>query len=270
MKFLNRSFVLVFWMLLSSPVRGADFAPDLRVALNGRSYPIGAQVVASGSLGVPIWGKTDTWKYGYARLSLNAATSVVVNRVGLEAQLFPISILGFAAGFDSGVRSFVPRFLDCGVYECEGRVDRIYLRAQFIAAAKGLILLFNARSEVLHSYKSGRPFFDEMTLLRGRNYGESILTLNPVLLYRINPAWSAGGVWFYSRALDSGGTAHLAGPVVSFSELSGFSVTAGVGMNQSVLVHPAVALFFSAQWNLEPSLQVNDLLLRKRVYSSLF
>jgi hypothetical protein len=261
---------LVFWIIFVDTAVAADLVPDLRVAINGRSYPIGVQAVGSASVGVPIWGRTDTWRYGYARISLNAATSVVVNRVGLEAQFFPISILGIAAGFDSGVRNFVPRFLDCSAYECEGRVDRTYLRAQFLAAAKGVILLLNARSEVLHSYRSGRPFFDEMTLLRGRNHGESILSLNPVLLYRFDPVWSAGGVWFYSRALDSGGAAHLAGPVISYSEQTGFNLTAGIGVNQSVLVHPAMAFFFSAQWNLEPSLQVNDLPLRTRTYSSLF
>ena len=254
--------------------RGAAFAadpvPDLKAGLLGRSYPVGAQVTGAAGIGVPLWGDTTRWKYGYARLALNGATSVVVNRIGVEAQVFPVSILGFSAGYDLGVRHFRPRFIDCAVLECEGRVDRAFVRSQLFFALAGVMLNLNVRYEGLHSYGSGRPFFDELTLLRGRNSGEALLQYNPVLLYSLNDAWRVGGISFYTRALDSGGYSHLYGPLAVWSGPDRLSVAGGIGMNESVVVHPAVTVFFTVQMMIEPSLGVADLRLRKRSYSSLF
>ncbi|NDG86004.1 MAG: hypothetical protein EBX52_13325 [Proteobacteria bacterium] len=184
--------VFIAFFVFCGAAGAADPVPDLKVGLLGRTYPIGPQVAGSAGVGVPLWGDTGHWKYGYARLALNGATSVVVNRIGVEAQLFPVSILGFSAGFDMGLRNFRPRFVDCAVLECEGRVDRAYVKSQLFFGLKGVILNFNVRYEGLHSYKSGRPFFDEFTLLRGRNSGEALLHYDPVLLYRLNDCWMVG------------------------------------------------------------------------------
>jgi hypothetical protein len=247
-----------------------DLVPDLKVALNGRSYPIGAQVVSSAGLGVSLWGDTRSWKYGFARVALNGATSVVVNRIGAEFQLFPVSILGVSAGFDSGTRNFGPRFVNCGQYECTGRVDRLYLKGQLFAGYKKIILNFNVRSETLHSYETSKPFYDELTLLHGHSNGERLLMLNPLVLYQINSEVSVGAISFYTRALDSGGFSHLYGPIAAFSDAHQWSFAGGMGLNESPLAHSAITAFFTIQITLEPSLQVTDLSFRRVSYSSLF
>jgi hypothetical protein len=237
--------------------------PDLRFGLNGRSYPVGAQLVGSAGVAVPIWGSLDAWKYGYTRVALNGGTSAVVNRIGAEVQFFPISILGVSAGFDSGVRNFVPKFLDCGVYECTGRVDRNYLRFILFGAVKDFSFNLNFRTEVIRSYGSGKPFFDEMTLVRGRSSGETITTFSPILLYRLSEEWSVGGASLYSTAVDSGGFSHLYGPIVSWTDSKQWSVAGGIGLNESVIVRSGISLFFTAQFVIEPSLQISDLRMRK-------
>jgi hypothetical protein len=262
--------IFAAFLLSSELAWGGDWVPDLKWGLIGRSYPVGAQFIGSAGVSVPIWGDTQKWKYGFARIALNGATSAVVNRVGAEIQLFPVSILGVSAGFDSGVRSFRPRFVDCQNLECEGRVDRAYLRGQMFFGMKNVFLNFNVRYEGIHSYESGRPFFDEMNLIWGRNYGETILQYNPLVLYRLNSVWMVGGISLYTRALDSGGSSHLYGPVVVWSEPENWSIAGGLGFNQSSLVQRGVSLFFSAQMTIEPSLQIGDLSRRKRNYSSLF
>ena len=259
---------LIFTMVGSA--FGAEIAWDAKASLNARSYPIGIQAVGSLGLGAPLWGRTDTWKYGFARVGLNAATSAVVNRVGIEAQLHPVSILGFSAGYDTGERSFSPRFLDCAAVECLGRVDRAYLKVQAIGAAGPVVFAFQARSEVLHSYESARPFYDELTLTIGRPSGERVLTLNPILLYRLDDRWSAGGISFYSRALDTGGASHLYGPIASYSRDDRWTFAGGFGINSSPVVHQAMALFFTLQRTFEPSLQIQDLRIRKRVFQGFF
>jgi len=249
---------------------GAELAWDAKGSLNGRSYPIGIQAVVSLGLGAPVWGRTDTWKYGFVRLGVNAATSAVVNRIGIEAQIHPVSILGFSAGYDTGERSFSPRFLDCANFECLGRVDRAYVKAQAIGAAGPVIFGIQARSEVLRSYESSRPFYDELTLTIGRPSGERVLTLNPILLYRLDDRWSAGGISFYSHALDTGGRSHLFGPIASYSRDDHWTLAGGFGLNSSPVVPSALALFFTLQRTFEPSLQITDLRIRKKIFHGFF
>src|SRR5690606_39253684 len=111
------------------PVFGeSQLSHDIRLGLNARTYPIGAQITGALGVAYPLWGATSTWKYGYVRAGLNIGTSVVVNRIGGEIQFFPVSIAGITAGYDTGVRNFIPRWLDCNTFECTGRVDRKYLR----------------------------------------------------------------------------------------------------------------------------------------------
>lgn len=236
---------------------------DYRVGLNGRTYPIGAQIVGTFGLGKSIWGDTKTWKYGYIRGGANLMTSAVVNRAGIELQLFPISILGFTVGYDTGVRNFIPRWLDCDLYECTGRVDRKHARLNLVAAYSGFSLLFFARYEELRGFNSSNKLvFDETTLLLGNRSGENIFTMSPALLYKVGENTHVGMVSLYSRALDTGGYSHLYGPVVSHNTSPKFNTLIGLGLNSSPVVHSGFCGFFMFQYNMKPSLSVVDMNLR--------
>lgn len=240
----------------------ADTLWDLKLGLNGRTYPIGAQVIATGGYNFRLWGDTTTWKYGYARLALNAATSAVVNRIGGEVQFFPISILGISAGYDWGVRNITMKFLNCQMFECNGRIDRKYLKANAVAAYKGVIVSFMARYENLRAPVAHKPFFDEVTLLVGRASGEDTITLNPALLYTLNDRWKVGATSLYSRAIDTGGGyTHMYGPIVNWG-LDRWNVIAGAGLNRSPVVHSGYAAFFTMSYALSPSLAIQELQMR--------
>ncbi len=261
---------LVLMMLGGSTAQAAETLTDLRLGFNARTYPIGAQIVAFPGIGVPLWGDTTTWKYGYARLGVNLATSLVVNRAGIEFQVNPISILGLSVGYDSGVRNITPKFLDCGLYECNHRIDRKYAKFTLVGASHGVILSVLGKYEELRAYGSQKPFFDEMTLLVGRSAGENIITWNPALLYIINDRWKVGATSLYSHALDTGDFSHLYGPIGNYTVNSKFNILGGMGLNRSPVVHSGWAGFFLLQYTLAPSLSVIDLPLRQKPYSSLF
>lgn len=261
---------LLMVFLQMSFVQAQDVVPDLKLGFNARTYPIGAQIVANTGAGIPLWGDTSTWKYGYARLGVNLATSLVVNRAGLEFQLNPVSILGLSLGYDTGVRNITPKYLNCSQYECNHRIDRKYAKLLFLAASHGVILSVMGRYEELRAYGSQKPFFDEMTLLVGRSSGENIMTWNPALLYVLNEDWKAGVTSLYSHAIDTGKDSHLYGPVASYSASPVFNVLGGIGLNRSPVVPSGWAAFFVLQYTLAPSLSVVDLPLRKKAYSSLF
>ena len=255
---------IVFYLFLAENSSFAEtgFYPDLKLNLNGRTYPIGPQFVGALGLGYPLWGDTQTWKYGYVRGGLSLATSAVVNRVGVEFQVFPISIAGVTFGYDSGIRNFVPKWLDCNIFECTGRVDRKYVRFSLVGAYSGFSMLLTGRYEEIRGFNSAKPLFDEVTLLFGRQSGEHIFTFNPVVLYKVADHTSVGFASLYNHALDSGTHSHLYGPEPQWNYLL------GLGLNSSSLVHSAICGFFLLQYNIKPSLGVVDLALRNSMRSS--
>ncbi len=241
----------------------SDFQSDLKLSLNGRTYPIGTQIVGALGVSYPVWGNTQSWKYGYLRGGLNLMTSGVVNRAGLEFQFFPISIFGVTLGYDTGVRNYVPKWVDCNLYECTGRSDRKQIRLNFVAAHSGVSFLMVARYEELRGYSnSSKPVFDETTILFGKKSGENILTWSPALLYDVSEHTKVGLISLYSRALDTGGYSHLYGPIVNLNPEPKFNALFGVGLNSSPIAHSAICGFFTLQYNIKPSMSVMDLGLR--------
>lgn len=270
--FMKLGRILLFLVLIMNQTfsSAADLVSDLKLGFNARTYPIGAQVVASPGLATALWGDTQTWKYGYARLGLNLATSLVVNRAGIEFQLSPISILNLSLGYDTGVRNITPKYLDCGTYECNHRIDRKYAKLLMLGASHGIILSVMGRFEELRAYGSFKPFFDEMTLLVGNSSGEDIMTWNEALLGVIDENWKVGVTSLYSHAITSGDYSHLYGPITNYTLSARMNVIGGLGLNRSPVVHSGFAAFFVLQYTLKPSLSVVDLPLRKNAYSSLF
>ncbi|MBC7397075.1 MAG: hypothetical protein H7333_06495 [Bdellovibrionales bacterium] len=268
--FINIVCLTLFSFWFTPIVQATEPLADLKTSFSARTYPIGAQFAASPGIALPIWGDTSTWKYGYARLGLNLASSLVVNRAGVEIQVNPISILGLSAGYDTGVRNITPKYLDCSLYECNHRLDRKYLKMLLLGASHGVILSVMGRYEELRAYGSRKPFFDEMTLLVGSSTGENVLTWNPALLYVLNENWKLGATSLYSHALDTGDYSHLYGPVGSYTVSPQFNILGGGGLNRSPVVHSGWAAFFVLQYTVEPSLSIVDLPLRKKSYLGIF
>ena len=235
---------------------------DSKLGFNFRSYPLGAQATATLGYDFLLWDRSTSpktvWHYGYLRGALNFATSAVVNRVGFELQAFPISIFGISVGYDWGLRNYTPKWLDCQTYECNGRIDRKFIKGNLFGAYHSLVFAGTVRYEELRAYHTSKQFFDETTLLVGRNAGEHLLTLNPVLVYAIDDVWKAGAMSLYSRAMDTGDFSHLYGPLVTWTHDSILTVAGGVGLNRSPVVQSGWAAFLVVSYNLQPSLAISE------------
>jgi len=240
--------------------------PDFKLGLNGRTYPIGAQIAVLPGVSQLLWGDSNDWKYGYVRLGLNLYTSAIVNRAGLEFQFFPISILGVSAGYDSGVRNFVPKWLNCGEYACTGRVDRKYVRLNLFGAVKKVSFSISAKFEELKGFQSvDKPLFDEMSLLAVKMSGENTLTYSPAVLYRLDDQTQVGFASLYSRSLTTPGFSHLYGPVVNWNPEPKLNALIGFGLNSGPVAHSALCGFFQLTYNVQPSIAVTDLAYRKSI-----
>jgi hypothetical protein len=243
---------------------------DAKVGFSARTYPIGAQLGGTAGLDLLLWGDSSSWKYGYARLGLNVATSTVINRGGFELQVNPISILSLSGGYDWGYRAYTPHYVDCVLYECRGRMDRRFVKAVLVGAYDRVVFSFLARYEELRDPDTTKPFFDEVTLLSGRSSGEPVLTFNPALLYTVNEKWKVGATSLLSRVVGTDQFAHLFGPVASYQAEQTLNFLGGMGLNRSPLVQSGWAAFLVVQYTLKPSMGIVDLPLRSETYSSLF
>lgn len=246
---------------------GSDLAWDARAGFNGRTYPIGAQVVGTLGVAYPIWGKWReplpngkvNWQHGYVRLVANGATSVVVNRMGFEFQFFPVSILGFSVGQDWGVRNFVPKVVNCEGITCDGFVTRRYLRWISVGAVGKFVWNIAGRYEELRAPEASQPrFWDEMTLVTGASSGERVLTWLPVVLYQLNDRWQAGGAALYSHAIDTGGDSLMYGPVVGYRTGPDFTAIVGLGPIHSPQAKAGFTGFFTLQWMLKGGISIMD------------
>ena len=269
--FLNKVCFVLFLAVFLPDLASAEVATtDAKLGFYSRTYPLGAQITGTGGISALLWGDSKSWKYGYARLGINLATSAVVNRAGFEAQINPISIVSLSAGYDWGMRGYVPKYIDCGIYQCSGRADRRFVKAQGVGAYQGVVLSFLARYEEIRAPNATKPFFDEVTLLTGSAAGAPVLTLNPALLVTVDEVWKVGGTSLYSRVVGTDQFTHLYGPVASFQAEPNLSFIGGAGLNRSPVVHNGWAAFFVVQYTLKPSLNIADLPLRTESYSSLF
>ncbi len=246
----------------------AFFTFDQKVSLVGRSYPIGIQAWYTGGLDFLSWGDPHTWKYGYFRAALNAASSGVVDRIGFEFQYFPLSIIGLSAGYDWGGRWYQPHFIDCSVYDCQGRLDSAYLKLQFAAAAHSLIVSGFIKYEELKHIGGLPQFYDESTLLPGQSRGEDVLTTNPTLLYSLSDRLNLGMTLLYSHGITSQSFSSLWGPVAQYHfgkdapGVANSQVVFGLGEDQSTLVSPGFTLFAVWTMVIDPSLSIVDLKMR--------
>ena len=253
------------------PSEAASWIRDQKLAAMGRSYPIGAQAAYTLGYSTRIWGVgeseiersgKDSWKYGYVRAAFNGTSSVVINRAGLEFQFFPISIFGISAGYDVGLRWFSPPWADCVAFDCRGRVDRPYVRAQFVAAVSKVAFSMQARLDRLRSFGGNPFFFDEMTLITGNRRGETILTLNPTLLFQLDDRWRVGGISLYTKSDQTQEYSHLYGPIAHVTFTPRQQLVAGFGSIGSSRVQPALGVFGFWSWTIEPSQAITDLKLR--------
>ncbi len=219
-----------------APAEPFELKPDAQVSLQGRSYPFGLIFGGTAGYSQKLYSGTPEkkWRYGYVRAAVNAASIGVVNRIGGELQVYPISIFGFSVGQDITFRNFKPQWIDCATLQCTGRMHRLYLRGLTAIGAKGVTFLLQWRYERIRSFGAREKYFDELTILSGRAAGETELTLMPIVQYKINDQFSAGAMALHTRAINTKNTSLMMGPLMNV-RFTDWTLAVGAGTNQSSL-----------------------------------
>lgn len=144
---------------------------DLNAGLQGRTLPaLGGELYADAGYNFVFWGKKEQPKdilYGLIRPSFGVSSSGVINAIKAELEVFPISILGFAAGRQILHSNYEFPFLDCEAVTCRGEYIRNYVESKMVLGHKGWIALGNFKVDTLHSPSGTVPMADWRNVIIG-------------------------------------------------------------------------------------------------------
>lgn len=179
-------FFLLFLTTLTTWATPSKF--DLHAGIQGRTLPgLGAELYAESGYNFVFWGKKEKPKdilYGLIRPSFAVSTSGVINSVKAELEVFPISILGFAAGRQILHSNFEFPFLDCQEVQCRGEYIRNYVESKMVLGHKGWIALGNFKVDTLHSPSGTVPMADWRNVIVGEP-GEEVQIEKKLLVAKI-------------------------------------------------------------------------------------
>lgn len=205
--------------------------------------------------------------YGYLRPKLNWDTSVFVNTLNAEVQVFPVSIFGFSFGTSDTRRD--PKKLrefECDIYECKGNVKRNYIKASAAIGFAGVkIAYFYQRDFMNFDQNTDRPGVVDMNNSLLINTGHSQVDKQQVfagygftdkldvgLLYMQNTAKTSPSADVLSKSQSVGQF------VAGMYKMDQFKWTAGLGTYESDYMRRQFSALVKVSWLLDPTLSLMD------------
>lgn len=186
------SLVSIFYFIGIFAVHAGEVDYDTQIIT--RSYP--AAFVARNRLGYgqKFW-ESDKNKvlYGYVRAGVKLDTSAVVNTVGAELEVFPISFFGAFVGASTTDRGIELKQFDCEILTCKDRVNRTHVGLK-LALKFGPVFFTGMAERVgqkLADY-TGRDFADEQTSLIAGANGDTMERLQLVAGIETDEKWRFG------------------------------------------------------------------------------
>ena len=182
-----KTILLTFLLFLPTIILGkVEYNSSIEVL--SRSFPFGAFSKFSYEGIFPIWGNREhskDIKYGFAGAKGEIRSSALVNYISGNLFIYPIPILGFYLGQETGLKNIkkIDTF-DCNLNNCRGKMNRSFAGIKLALAYKDFFLLSDNRWSEISTDNSEKYFVDEMTSLLGSPEGDqSFISLN---LFGIN------------------------------------------------------------------------------------
>lgn len=259
----------ILWALLlgfgfSQTVSAAASLWDASLQASGRSYVLGAIPTLQGGYNRLLWGNgpeiredgSRAYMYGYWRVSGQVQSAIATNRIFVELELYPVSLLGFAVGSGFSSRTLnLDSVHDCVIFMCNGWLWRDYARTQFVVGAKGVFLIGWARYESFRAQEDMRAFREEGSGLIGQSRNDEMATWTAILGYTLSKDWNVGYAYSEQRFVHSRNENQTW--LVLLNHLRGrgrYSIGAGEFMSSHH--RPGWTVSLNAFWILSPSLQL--------------
>ena len=227
---------LYLLLCILNPVSGICEGLDYWAGAGARLLPQGGGLVAGAGYGVNLWGDSTSgsYNYGYLRPSVRGYTSLLVTQAQVELSVFPLALAGFTFGYLQSWRNTDFKTLDCAQISCRSRLGTSYLRIDVALGYEKYFLLLGGKMTWLNPVVMDRPFADENTMLIGNQGGDSSLTSEATLGYKIDDRYSVGFYFSGDQMRDHGGSSNHESLFVR-REIDSWSLLLGAGTYESVL-----------------------------------
>ena len=208
----------IFLVLIFSICRAAFADWDNQVSFGARTAPFGGTLSGTLGYGINLWGEDPTpnlpengppignvpnWKFGYIRPSLNIQTIGYTSRSQLELDLFPISIVGLTIGQAFHYRFSRASQFDCTTVNCDGYLNRFYVRAQAIAGVADAALMVWAQYNWV-STPNPLPMLEETSALLGVQNYDQLASVTAMAMYKIQDQFLIGVLASQQKFINSG------------------------------------------------------------------
>lgn len=188
-------------LILSLLVNYSAFGQvDYDIKAITRSYPLALSFVGTMGYGHKLWGSDSGPLYGYVRPSVTVQTSGVINGIGAQIDLFPVSFLGFYAGAKKIFRNTDDLgSYDCAVVVCDGTVNRNYFGAKLGLAGAGFFMFVDGKIEDVEMDNRTGIFAEETSTLLAQNGGDTLTQVTGILGYELTSTLSLGTLIQHSQ-----------------------------------------------------------------------
>jgi len=219
---------------------------DANFDFSARTYPFGAAIGVEGGYGVPIWGDTAEYKYGYTRVGGRLQSSGVVNTLTGQVEVFPISFWGLQLKSGWGHRQLDDiSTLDCTRLECSGSLSRTSLGSPLFWAAGPFFGRVRLEYTWVASSENTYPLLaDESTNLRLRGSGDEIRRWDVLAGLKIREDLKAMLFYETNKAQKTESRNETYGAIVRHSWDS-HTVYFGTGIYESTTTSPHLQFFGS-------------------------
>jgi hypothetical protein len=234
----------IFLFLLTLAAQAGDW--DLAAGAGGRTKPEGGGIGVMAGYGQMLWGQKESKQdllYGYIRPNARATTSLLVNRLDLALDAFPISFAGVTVGAASSHRIADLGTFECEAQQCKGRLDRLFVRSKLIIGYKDFFGILVTRFERHSPSLRTHPFFaDEWSTLFGTN-GHDVLQSNEATLGISLPGdFKAGLQLEWMKMLRSRSRSDHES-VYGRKTIGDWSFTLGAGTYRSTLIERGLTVY---------------------------
>lgn len=185
-------FILLNWEALAES--------DFSVKVVMRSYPVAAALIAEAGHAKKIWGRDSGPLYGYVRGAVIGQSSGVINAIGTQVEVFPISFFGLYAGGKLSKRDTDDLgTYNCDIVVCDGKMKRTYFGTKFALAFKGAFLFVDSKIEKVKVSNRAGVFAEETSTLLAAGGGDTLGQTTAILGYDLNQNLALGTLFQYNK-----------------------------------------------------------------------
>lgn len=229
------------------------------------NHPAGGVLNLGLAFNYKMWDDSEKnfWNYGYIRPKISYDTSILVNTVGAELQLYPISIFGISFGTNYGSRSVQNNEdFNCEQINCKGDLQRDYYRLNASIGFGDVISSLSFQSERLSPRNDqGLTSLDFSTLLLLPSGQTSTQEKTIAFMgYKLSDDFQIGLLEMFHKISAGNWETHKSEGQYFVGSLrhNEFKYMAGLGTFGSDYNEKTFALIVKINWLLDPSLSLND------------